>query len=395
MHDNRTIPRNGARTVQQTWTDQLPLLSRSSCSETAVHTLTSIAQPTTTIGNHIRNQAEIKKGVGNMSRYHVKVDGSMGICTAQEGNCPFGGEAGTKHFTNEAEARKYSEELIGRNSGNHSLKKSSKPSTEPNITSTSMSSDDDMISEETMKSIYDHTHDEDFIDSLDTYEISMIVLGAVNGDEDYTNEERIGRLAAAVSKDPDTVRKVASRYAQYEDKADKIISQLNTIAEVADEDTGRKARGVQADIAWRRDGQPYYENWERTHLDEATYDGDPVYEPHPFGPDDLSDDELKEKSSDLTNAMAQLNDAMDDINAMDDEDLDRIDEFDANYLNSYEKVYSFLHDTDEIDNPHYWDDEPNQWKQSYGVTLQSARELLNEANIYDDYIEDFKKRLGR
>lgn len=330
-----------------------------------------------------------------MSRYHVKVDGSMGICTAQEGNCPFGGEAGTKHFTNEAEARKYSEELIGRNSGNRSLKKSSKPSTEPNITSTSMSSDDDMISEETMESIYDHTHDEDFIDSLDTYEISMIVLGAVNGDEDYTNEERIGRLAAAVSKDPDTVRKVASRYAQYEDKADKIISQLNTIAEVADEDTGRKACGVQADIAWRRDGQPYYEDWERTHLDEATYDGDPVYEPHPFGPDDLSDDELKEKASDLTNAMDQLNDAMDDINAMDDEDLDRIDEFDANYLSSYEKVYSFLHDTDEIDNLHYWDDEPNQWKQSYGVTLQSARELLNEANIYEDYIEDFKKRLGR
>lgn len=330
-----------------------------------------------------------------MSRYHVKVDGSMGICTAKEGNCPFGGEAGTKHFTNEAEARKYSEELIGRNSGNRSLKKSSKPSTEPNITSTSMSSDDDMISEEAMESIYDHTHDEDFIDSLDTYEISMIVLGAVNGDEDHSDEERIGRLAAAVSKDPDTVRKVASRYAQYEDKADKIISQLNTIAEVADEDTGRKARGVQADIAWRRDGQPYYEDWERTHLDEATYDGDPVYEPHPFGPDDLSDDELKEKNSDLTNAMDQLNDAMDDINAMDDEDLDRIDEFDANYLNSYEKVYSFLHDTDEIDNPHYWDDEPNQWKQSYGVTLQSARELLNEANIYEDYIEDFKKRLGR
>lgn len=392
---NRIIPRNGARTVQQTWTDQLPLLSRSSCSETAVHTLTSIAQPTTTIGNHIRNQAEIKKGVENMSRYHVKVDGSMGVCTAREGNCPFGGDAGTKHFTNEAEARKYSEELIGRNSGNRSLKKSSKPSTEPNITSTSMSSDDDMISEETMESIYDHTHDEDFIDSLDTYEISMIVLGAVNGDEDYSDEERIGRLAAAVSKDPDTVRKVASRYAQYEDKADKIISQLNTIAEVADEDTGRKARGVQADIAWRRDGQPYYEDWERTHLDEATYDGDPVYEPHPFGPDDLSDDELKEKASDLTNAMDQLNDAMDDINAMDDEDLDRIDEFDTNYLNSYEKVYSFLHDTDEIDNPHYWDDEPNQWKQSYGVTLQSARELLNEANIYEDYIEDFKKRLGR
>ena len=352
--------------------------------------LTGMAKPTTMTGNQIENLRSRGK-LEDMSRYHVKADGSMGICTAKEGNCPFGGEAGTKHFTNEAEARKYSEELIGKNSGNRSLKKSPKPST----ASTSMSSNGNTISEEAIESIHDHTHDEDFINSLDTYGISMIVLGAVNGDEDYSDEERIGRLAAAVSKDPDTVRKVASRYAQYEDKTDKIISQLNTIAEVADRDTGRKARGVQADIAWRRDGQPYYENWERTHLDEATYDGDPVYEPHPFGPDDLSDDELKEKSSDLTNAMAQLNDAMDDINAMDDEDLDRIDEFDTNYLNSYEKVYSFLHDTDEIDNPHYWDDEPNQWKQSYGVTLQSARELLNEANIYDDYIEDFKKRLGR
>lgn len=327
-----------------------------------------------------------------MARYHVKADGSMGVCTAREGNCPFGGDAGTKHFTNATEARAYSEKLIRKNSGNRSLRKPLQPS---NKSDASIPDVNEPVSAKVVESITDYTHDKDFIDSLGTYETSMIVLGAVNGDEDYTDEERIGRLAAAVSKHPDTVRDVAKRYAQYKDRGSKIISQLNTIAKVADEDTGRKARGVQADIAWRRDGQPYYENWERTHLDEATYDGDPVYEPHPFGPDDLSDDELKEKSSDLTNAMAQLNDAMDDINAMDDEDLDRIDEFDANYLNSYEKVYSFLHDTDEIDNPHYWDDEPNQWKQSYGVTLQSARELLNEANIYDDYIEDFKKRLGR
>ena len=47
-----------------------------------------------------------------MARYHVRADGSMGVCTAREGNCPYGGEEGTKHFTNEAEARKYSEERV-------------------------------------------------------------------------------------------------------------------------------------------------------------------------------------------------------------------------------------------------------------------------------------------
>ena len=47
-----------------------------------------------------------------MTRYHVKSDGLMGVCTAREGHCPFGGDAGTRHFTNEAEARKYSEERV-------------------------------------------------------------------------------------------------------------------------------------------------------------------------------------------------------------------------------------------------------------------------------------------
>ncbi len=47
-----------------------------------------------------------------MTRYHVKADGSMGVCTAREGNCPFGGDAGTKHFTSESEARSYSEKIV-------------------------------------------------------------------------------------------------------------------------------------------------------------------------------------------------------------------------------------------------------------------------------------------
>lgn len=98
-----------------------------------------------------------------MSRYHVKADGSMGVCTARDGNCPFGGEARTKHFTNEAEARKYSEELIGRNSGNRSLKKSPHPSIEPDTASTSMSSDGNTISQEAKE-------------STDTYGISLMEL---------------------------------------------------------------------------------------------------------------------------------------------------------------------------------------------------------------------------
>ena len=47
-----------------------------------------------------------------MARYHVKADGSMGVCTAKEGHCPFGGEEGTKHFTNKAQAQEYSEKRI-------------------------------------------------------------------------------------------------------------------------------------------------------------------------------------------------------------------------------------------------------------------------------------------
>ena len=47
-----------------------------------------------------------------MSRYHVKADGSMGVCTAREGNCPFGSDEGTKHFTSKSEAQSYSEARV-------------------------------------------------------------------------------------------------------------------------------------------------------------------------------------------------------------------------------------------------------------------------------------------
>ena len=47
-----------------------------------------------------------------MSMYHVKADGAMGVCKAQEGHCPFGGDSGVKHFTSATEAQAYAEELI-------------------------------------------------------------------------------------------------------------------------------------------------------------------------------------------------------------------------------------------------------------------------------------------
>ncbi len=60
-----------------------------------------------------------------MARYHVKADGSMGVCTAKEGNCPFGGEEGTKHFTSASEARSYSEKIVAEQSrSSKGLKKS-------------------------------------------------------------------------------------------------------------------------------------------------------------------------------------------------------------------------------------------------------------------------------
>lgn len=50
------------------------------------------------------------KEESEMKTYHVKADGSMGVCKAQDGNCPFGD--GAKHFTNEAEAQAYAEKMV-------------------------------------------------------------------------------------------------------------------------------------------------------------------------------------------------------------------------------------------------------------------------------------------
>ena len=67
-----------------------------------------------------------------MSMYHVKADGSMGRCTAKEGHCPFGGDAGVKHFTSESLARLYAEYVIKTTTdGGKKMKKMKSPKVWP------------------------------------------------------------------------------------------------------------------------------------------------------------------------------------------------------------------------------------------------------------------------
>ena len=44
-----------------------------------------------------------------MAKYHVKKDGTPGICRAQEGNCPLGDS--NRHFSTEFEAQEYADKL--------------------------------------------------------------------------------------------------------------------------------------------------------------------------------------------------------------------------------------------------------------------------------------------
>lgn len=63
-----------------------------------------------------------------MKSYHVKADGSMGVCKAQDGNCPFG--EGAKHFTNETEAQAYAEKIIKNTNDMGGMKKMQKHMTD-------------------------------------------------------------------------------------------------------------------------------------------------------------------------------------------------------------------------------------------------------------------------
>lgn len=42
-----------------------------------------------------------------MAKYHIKKDGTPGVCRAQNGNCPFGGES--EHFPTKEEAQNYAD----------------------------------------------------------------------------------------------------------------------------------------------------------------------------------------------------------------------------------------------------------------------------------------------
>ncbi len=51
-----------------------------------------------------------------MSKYHVKKDGTPGICHAQEGNCPLGDSS--QHFSSKEEAQDYADKVNENNANN-------------------------------------------------------------------------------------------------------------------------------------------------------------------------------------------------------------------------------------------------------------------------------------
>ena len=59
----------------------------------------------------VENESDEDEEDKEMKNYHVKADGSMGVCNAKDGNCPFAGD-GAKHFTNETEAQACAEKII-------------------------------------------------------------------------------------------------------------------------------------------------------------------------------------------------------------------------------------------------------------------------------------------
>lgn len=59
----------------------------------------------------VETKSDEDKEESEMKNYHVKADGSMGVCKAKDGNCPFSDE-GAKHFTNETEAQAYAEKMV-------------------------------------------------------------------------------------------------------------------------------------------------------------------------------------------------------------------------------------------------------------------------------------------
>ena len=343
-----------------------------------------------------------------MARYHVKADGSMGVCTAKEGNCPYGGEEGTKHFSNKADAMRYAEQVIeSKETRDTSLRRSSSNGggSQPPSTPTTEDPNDPSrkwIGKNLNQVIVSYTPESGF-EPIPSYQIASIVREAAKGyegdwedgdastPEESRDLDKMGRLAAALKQDPFGVRDCAAEIND-PDQREALISEFNGIAENAGDDLGFYARGAQADLAWRRDGRPRYEDWVESHKDEAYYDNELAYEPNLFSNEDLSIGDLEERYYDLDGAMSELRDMRDDL----DGNLNAAERYEAfddarNDLDeAYGVVESYLDGVEEFDDPHYWDSEPNEIKQDYGRKLQEARKLLKDSEGYDRVIDDLE-----
>lgn len=343
-----------------------------------------------------------------MARYHVKADGSMGVCTAQEGNCPYGGEEGTKHFSNKADAMRYAEQVIkSKETRDTSLRRSSSNGggSKPPSTPTTEDPNDPSrkwIGKNLNQAIVSYTPESGF-EPIPSHQIASIVREAAKGyegdwedgdastPEESRDLDKMGRLAAALKQDPFGVRDCAAEIND-PDQREALISEFNGIAENAGDDLGFYARGAQADLAWRRDGRPRYEDWVESHKDEAYYDNELAYEPNLFSNEDLSIEDLEERYYDLDGAMSELRDMRDDL----DGNLNAAERYEAfddarNDLDeAYGVVESYLDGVEEFDDPHYWDSEPNEIKQDYGRKLQEARKLLKDSEGYDRVIDDLE-----
>ena len=349
-----------------------------------------------------------------MARYHVRADGSMGICSAKEGNCPFGGEEGTRHFTNEADATRYAEQMVRAGKGvNGGLKRSSSNgggSKPPSTPSTAAGTADDdpngrWIGKDLSQAVSAYVGNKDFMDSMTDVGVykavedvakvdpGVMVPGAASTPEESMNLDKIGRLAAAMRKNESFVRDMAIKNHSEEPGRTAVISALGKIADATDDkELGLRARNMQADLAWRRDGEPYYPEWEATHKDEAFYDGEPALEIRPFGPKDMTEDEMIDAMDDLEAAMSEVQTQMDYV----DRDLGgavRYEEFEnvgEELMTASGGVEEILMNVDEISNPDYWDSEPDETKREYGKMLQEARRLVNRADDYSGRIEDME-----
>ena len=189
-----------------------------------------------------------------MARYHVKADGSMGVCTAKEGNCPYGGEEGTKHFSNKADAMRYAEQVIeSKETRDTSLRRSSSNGggSQPPSTPTTEDPNDPSrkwIGKNLNQVIVSYTPESGF-EPIPSYQIASIVREAAKGyegdwedgdastPEESRDLDKMGRLAAALKQDPFGVRDCAAEIND-PDQREALISEFNGIAENAGDDLG-------------------------------------------------------------------------------------------------------------------------------------------------------------